>query len=112
MTFTEAAVILFGLFAGYWVVGKLFFRSPAAKQEPDTDPAGPPDAQRTWHDILQVPPSATAPEIRDAYKRLIAKYHPDKLDSLGQELKDLAERTSQEITAAYREGMLERGEDP
>jgi hypothetical protein len=28
MSLTEFAVIVFGLFAGYWVVGKLFFRRP------------------------------------------------------------------------------------
>jgi preprotein translocase subunit Sec63 len=43
---------------------------------------------------------------------LISKYHPDKVDSLGQELKDLAGQKSQQITAAYQEGMRARGEVP
>jgi len=110
MTLDEAAVILFGLFGGYWVVSKMFF-SRAAKREDPASPA-PASLQPMWYDVLQVPPSATPAAIRDAYKHLIAKYHPDKVDSLGQELKDLAERKSQEIIAAYREGMRERGEDP
>jgi DnaJ like chaperone protein len=65
-----------------------------------------------WHDILQTSANADAAEIRDAYKHLISKYHPDKVDSLGQELRDLAAQKSQEITAAYREGMNARGERP
>jgi hypothetical protein len=108
MTLTEIAVILFGLFAGYWVVSKLVFGSPKAATQ--TPPPATDNTLPRWNDILQIAPSANAIEIRDAYKRLISKYHPDKVDSLGQELKDLAERKSQEITAAYQEGMRERGE--
>jgi DnaJ like chaperone protein len=111
MTFTDVVVILFGLFAGYWVVSKLFFRSPATEQPTEAAAPVPTGTPRMWYDILQVPSSATGAEIRDAYKHLIAQYHPDKVDSLGQELKDLAVRKSQEITEAYREGMRGRGEE-
>jgi DnaJ like chaperone protein len=72
----------------------------------------PPDAPPRWCEVLQVAPAASAAEIRDAYKHLVSKYHPDKVDSLGQELKDLAGKKTQEITAAYREGMRARGEEP
>jgi hypothetical protein len=109
MTLTEIAVILFGLFAGYWVVSKLVFRSP---KTPTQMPPASAVTRPRWNDILQIAPTATAAEIRDAYKHLISKYHPDKVDSLGQELKDLAKQKSQEITAAYQEGMGERGESP
>jgi DnaJ like chaperone protein len=112
-TLNETAVILFGLFAGYWVVSKLFFRAPAAKDKPDPVAASTASSVRPiWYETLQVSSAAMAPEIRDAYKHLISKYHPDKVETLGQELRDLAERKSQEITAAYREGMRARGEDP
>jgi len=107
-TVTEIAAILFGLFAGYWVVSKLFFRPPT----PPSDTPSVESPKTTWSDILQLPPSASASEIHDAYKHLISKYHPDKVDNLGQELKDLAARKSREITAAYQEGMRARGEDP
>ena len=110
MTLSEIAVILFGLFAGYWVVSKLFFRSP----DPSAGSALPSVAKTepAWNDVLQISPNASASEIRDAYKHLISKYHPDKVDSLGQELKDLAAQKSQEITAAYQAGMRVRGEEP
>ena len=108
MTLNEISVILFGLFAGYWVVSRLILRSPKAPTQTPLASAG--TAQQQWHDILQIAPSATAPEIRDAYRHLISKYHPDKVDALGQELKDLAKQKSREITAAFQEGMRARGE--
>jgi hypothetical protein len=110
MTLIEIAVIVFGVFAGYWVVSKLFFPPPKAGAQNNSAP--PPDTLPRWNDILQVSASASATEIRDAYKHLISKYHPDKVDSLGQELKDLAAQKSQAITAAYQEGMRARGEAP
>jgi len=113
MTLSEGAVIVFGLFAGYWAVSKLFFGPPPAKAQPkpaSTAPAA--DAERGWQEILGVPAEATADQIREAYKHLISKYHPDKVDNLGQELKDLAGHKTQEITAAYREAMRSRGVEP
>jgi DnaJ like chaperone protein len=110
MTVSEIAVILFGLFAGYWVVSKLFFGPP--KVRPQTNAGAPLNSKPRWNDILQIAPSATSLEIREAYKHLISKYHPDKVDSLGQELKDLAAQKAQEIIAAYQEGMRARGEVP
>ena len=107
MTLTEAAVIVFGLIGGYWVVSKLFFKSPSAR---DLVEAGA--GQPSWSVVLGVPSTASAIEIRDAYQQLISKYHPDKVEQLGQESKDLAVRKSQDITAAYREGMRARGESP
>jgi DnaJ-domain-containing protein 1 len=110
MTLIEIAVIVFGVFAGYWVVSKLFFAPPKASAQINNPP--PPDNFPRWHDILQVSAAASADEIRDAYRHLISKYHPDKVDSLGQELKDLAAQKSQEITAAYQQGMRARGTAP
>ena len=113
MTIIDAAVILFGLFAGYWVVSKLFFATPKPEEEPRSAPgAQSPPATPAWYEILQLSPSAKAEEIRAAYKQLISQYHPDKVDQLGQELKDLANRKSQEINAAYRAGMAARGVAP
>lgn len=108
MKLSEILVILLGLVAGYWIVSKAMSRSAAAPKQPTTPPAATPPPQ--WHDILQIAPSASAAEIRGAYKHLISKYHPDKVDSLGQELRDLAAKKSSEITAAFHEGMRARGE--
>jgi len=110
MKLTEILVIIVGLVVGYLAVSKLFFQPP--KVDAKTPPSPPPNTRPAWYDILQIPAYADAAEIRAAYKHLISKYHPDKVDNMGQELRDLAAQKSQEITAAYREGMNARGERP
>ena len=110
MTLAEIAIVVVCLIVGYVAVSKLFF--PPPKVDNSAPPVSSPGAPPAWSRILQVPPEADAAAIRDAYKHLISKYHPDKVDSLGQEIKDLAGQKAQEITAAYREGMRARGEEP
>jgi DnaJ like chaperone protein len=118
MSLTEFAVIVFGLFAGYWVVGKLFFRRPgnppadAESAPPPGAPPSPNNAAPTWYEVLQVAPTAAPGEIDAAYKRLMSQYHPDKVATLGQELQDLATQKSQQISAAYREAMRTGGTTP
>jgi DnaJ like chaperone protein len=56
---------------------------------------------REWYHILGVGESATIAEIREAYRRIIMQYHPDRVNTLGPELKALAERRTREINAAY-----------
>lgn len=110
MRLNEIGAILLGLFAGYWIVSKLFFGRAKVRLDPGA--ASQTKVPPKWNEILEVAPSASPVEIRDAYKRLISKYHPDKVDTLGQELKDLAAHKTQEINAAYQEGMRARGEVP
>lgn len=35
------------------------------------------EAEKDYYQILNVPSTATAEEIKDAYRRLAKKYHPD-----------------------------------
>lgn len=51
--------------------------------------------------ILELPRNATLLEIKNRYRERIREYHPDKVAHLGVELKELAERKSKEINAAY-----------
>jgi DnaJ like chaperone protein len=48
-------------------------------------------------------------EIQAAYKSLIRQYHPDKVASLGEELRNLAEQKSKAINVAYKEAQETRG---
>ncbi len=111
MSLTEFAVIVFGLFAGYWVVGKLFFRRPPAPP-PAAPPAHPPTDAPPWYHVLEVAPTAAPAEVDAAYQRLRSQYHPDKVASLGQELQDLATQKSQQISAAYRDALQSRDRFP
>jgi DnaJ like chaperone protein len=54
------------------------------------------------YEILGVPANATQEEIKSAYKRLAAKYHPDKVLHLGDEFRILAEKRFKEIQDAYQ----------
>jgi len=54
------------------------------------------------HDVLGIPTDADEEEVRRAYRRKAAQYHPDKVSHLGPEFRDLAEARMREINAAYR----------
>ena len=53
--------------------------------------------------ILGIDRSASLEEIKQTYRQLANKYHPDKVEHLGDEFKVLAEERFKEIEAAYRE---------
>lgn len=116
MSTTEILVIAFGLFLGYWIVSKLFTSKNSGNQNnsdnTSADSSGSGDQQESaseWFDVLQVSHNASIEEIRAAYKSLIKQYHPDKVETLGEELKALAEKKSKEINTAYQAGLRARG---
>ncbi len=52
--------------------------------------------------VLNVPRNASPEEIKNAYRKLVNQYHPDKVFHLGEEFRKLAEKRFKEIEAAYR----------
>ncbi len=56
---------------------------------------------KTPYEVLDVPPGASQDEIKAAFKKLAGKYHPDKVEHLGEEFTDLAEERFKEIQDAY-----------
>ena len=60
-------------------------------------------SRRDPYDVLGVPRGASQDEIRRAYRKLVVKYHPDKVDHLGDEFKALAEKKFKQIQEAYQE---------
>lgn len=58
-------------------------------------------SQDNFYEILGVVEGVSFEEIKKAYKKLIIKYHPDKVSHLGEEFKILAENKTKEINNAF-----------
>src|SRR6188508_1270830 len=52
--------------------------------------------------MLSVARNAPADEIKKAFRREIARYHPDKVQHLGQEFQEMASGIAADLTEAYR----------
>ncbi len=108
MNAADVAVVVLCLIGGYWLVAFLFDRSRTPPHIPAPEPA--PVSEPAWADVLGVPADASLADIRRAYQLRIAEYHPDRVVNLGAELRELAERKSQAINAAYAAACRERGD--
>jgi hypothetical protein len=51
--------------------------------------------------LLELSPQASPEEIKAAYKRAVARYHPDKVSHLGREFQELAHQKFLAIQQAY-----------
>ena len=59
--------------------------------------------------VLEIDPSTSDDEVKKAYKRMAIKHHPDKVESLGDDVKKAAEEKFKSIAAAYETIKKERG---
>ena len=67
------------------------------------------NASENAYKILGVDPSATDEEVKKAYREMAKKNHPDLVSSLGEEVRQAAERKFQEINEAYELIKKQRG---
>jgi len=67
------------------------------------------DASGNAYKILEIEKSASNSEIKTAYRRMVKKYHPDKLRDLGEEHLKGAKEKFQSIQNAYEKIKNERG---
>ena len=51
--------------------------------------------------VLGIDKNATDDEVKKAYRRLAMKYHPDRVETMGEEIKRNAEKQFKEINEAY-----------
>jgi uncharacterized membrane protein YkvA (DUF1232 family) len=65
--------------------------------------AGEGFSKRDPYEVLGLTRGASIDEVKTAYRKLAAKYHPDKVNHLGDEFKQLAEKRFKEIQEAYQE---------
>lgn len=61
--------------------------------------------------VLGIGRNASTEDIKKAYRQLANKYHPDKVNHLGQEFRELAGTRFNEIQNAYQE-LMAKARDP
>lgn len=61
------------------------------------------------YEVLGINPTASDDEIKKAYRRLAMKYHPDKVEGMGEEVKKQAEEQFKKINEAYETLKTSRG---
>jgi len=59
--------------------------------------------------VLGITKDATDDEVKQAYRRMALKYHPDRVQDLGEDVKKQAEETFKKITAAKEKIYAARG---
>jgi curved DNA-binding protein CbpA len=57
---------------------------------------------KTHYELLGLEPTADADAIKKAFRREIARYHPDKVIHLGAEFQEMAATRAAELTVAYK----------
>ena len=59
-------------------------------------------ALKNYYELLELPPTASAEEIKKSFRAQIARYHPDKVQHPGKEFQSMAADRAAELTEAYR----------
>lgn len=93
-------VEMIGTISGYLGIDRNDYESIKAMFVKDIDSA---------YKVLEVSPDATDEEVKAAYRKMAVKYHPDKVEHLGPEIRKSAEEKFQTLQAAYEEIKKRRG---
>ena len=59
--------------------------------------------------VLGVSKHATNEEIKTAYRKLVKKYHPDRLNNISDDLIELSKKKFQDLQDAYSSIKADRG---
>lgn len=107
MRWVEVASIMAGLGIGYWLVSVFMHRDENAQDEltPPLDAVEPTANERPWYEVLNVSEWASEEAVKAAYRSKISENHPDKVATMGAEIRALATLKTREINDAYREAM-------
>jgi DnaJ like chaperone protein len=97
---TENELAKINTIAGYLNINAYDFNSIKAMFYNEVDSS---------YKILEIDKSATNEELKSAYRRMVKKYHPDKLRNLGPEHIKGAEEKFRQVQNAYEHIQKERG---
>lgn len=61
------------------------------------------------YEVLEINPEVNDDEVKRAYRRVVLKFHPDKVEGLGEEVRKGAQEKFLQIQLAYEEIKKERG---
>jgi hypothetical protein len=75
------------------------------REEPRETPPEVPEESR-WFAVLGVLPSATIEEVKQTYKMLVKRNHPDRVHDMSRSFVTLAESETKKLNAAYAEALL------
>jgi DnaJ like chaperone protein len=95
----DAEVNAIKIIAGYLNVNQYDFESIKAMFYDSADSA---------YKILEIDKNATNDEVKKAYRKMVKKYHPDKLQHLGEEHVKGAEEKFRKVQKAYEQLQKER----
>ena len=59
--------------------------------------------------VLKISPEASDSEVKEAYREMVKKYHPDKVSHLGSDFVKLSKEKFQKIQDSYQKISKERG---
>ena len=96
---SEVEVNTIRTIAGYLYISSSDFESIKAMFYDDSESA---------YKILEIEKSATNEELKAAYRKMVKKYHPDKLQHLGEEHVKGAEEKFKQVQKAYEQIQNER----
>ena len=61
-----------------------------------------------WYSILEIDKTASDAEIKKAHRKMVIKYHPDKLQGVSDDIVKLAEEKFLLVQQAYEKIMKSR----
>jgi len=99
-TVDKSEVDLISVIASNMGIGNADFESIKAMFVKDSGAA---------YKVLQISQDATDDEVKKAFREMAKKYHPDRVASLGDDIRKAAERKFQKVNEAYETIKHERG---
>jgi DnaJ-domain-containing protein 1 len=102
MSLDEIIITIAGLLFGYWIIGLFNIENSKNTNNEETD-LNNGFSEDQWFNILEVSENEGISGIKKAYLKMIARYHPDKVESLGVEFKEIAHKKTLAINKAYNE---------